>query len=48
MASVMVSKWGLMVLDNDPSTAYGSCQEVLTKNPLAVDGLYYINNNELV
>ena len=29
---------------NDPSTAYGSCQDALTKDPTAVDGLYYINN----
>ena len=36
----------LMIEDivNDPSTAYGSCQDALTKDPTAVDGLYYINN----
>ena len=34
----------IMVLVNDPSTAYGSCQDALTKDPSAVDGLYYINN----
>lgn len=32
------------VLVNDPSTAYGSCQDAITKDPTLVDGLYYVNN----
>ena len=31
-------------LVNDPSTAYGSCQDAITKDPTLVDGLYYVNN----
>lgn len=33
-----------MFVVNDPGTAFGSCQEVLTRDPLAEDGLYYIDN----
>ena len=29
---------------NSPTTAFSSCQDVLTRDPLAVDGYYYINN----
>lgn len=48
MRSVTISKCTVTRIDNDPSTAYGSCQEVLSKDPIANDGLYYINNNQNV
>ena len=35
----------LIVVVNDASTAYASCQDALDQDPTAVDGLYYVNNH---
>ena len=44
MREVCLFFYSFNELVNNPSTAYGSCQDALTKDPSAVDGLYYINN----
>lgn len=33
---------------NSPLTAFSSCQDVLTRDPVAADGYYYINNYDTV